>query len=377
MKLARFLPLVAALALALSCNELTTSIESEYPIFMSPGVDVATKSAIDGQVFPTTRSMKVSAYYNAPSGRGTSANYFSNTRFTYNPSTGIWAATDTKYWPFSCTEGATPQGTLDLFAYSVSDDGTGACDVAGYTPSYHLPAGAPGTNVAQGCTVVVPDNFSNQYDMLFGRSTSRTRTTSGSNVDRAVSMTMNHAMALIIFSASCNVARDPDSNFGITINSIVLEDAYYGGTVAIDATQPVGSQCTWYPLTGQHGPSASNAGFSLSMSNYDVPTSMMDITAAGNHMGIGGVGILVPEQQVTRFYITYTLHNGKDDAGNPVNNTLTYIYQIPTSGTYSVDGGYWLEGKKYNYQIAFTLTGITITPSVTNWTAQNVAVPIS
>lgn len=365
MKLVRFLPLLAVLAVVFSCNELTMSEESEYPIFMSPGVDVVTKAAIDGTTFPTSRSMKVSAYYNAPAGRGTSGNYFSNTRFTYN--SGIWAATDTKYWPFNCTAGADPQGTLDLFAYSVSDDGTGACDVAGYAPTYHLPSGSPGTNVSLGCTVAVPDNYSYQYDMLFGRSANCTRTTSGSAVQKAVPMTMRHAMALVIFTASCNIERNTTNNTGITINSIVLEDAYYGGTVAIDATASAGNQCAWSLTPGtQHN-------FSLSMSAYDCPTTLMDITASGNHMGIGGVGILLPEQQVTKMYITYTLHNGKNDAGQNVDNTLTYIYVIPTN----VDGGYWLEGKKYNYQIAFTLTGITITPSVTDWSPQNVSVPLS
>lgn len=364
MKPVHYLFMLAAMALMFSCNEISVNEEAEYLISMSPGVDVTTKAPIDGTVFPTTRSMKVSAYYNAPSGRGTSANYFSNTRFTY--SGGIWAATDGKYWPFNCTAGANPQGTLDLFAYSVSDNGNGACDVAGYTPTYHL------DNVAQGCTVVVPDNFSNQYDMLFGRSAGCTRTTSGTAVQRAVPMTMRHAMACLIFTASCNIPREAATNSGITIKSIVLENAYFGGTVAMNGTASAGSQCTWSSLTGQHGPSVSNAGFSLSMSDYDVPGELMDISAAGNHMGIGGVGIVVPEQAVTRFYITYVLHNGKDDAGNNVDNTLTYLYDIPST----VDSGQWLEGKKYNYRIAFTLTGITITPTVTDWTPQNVAVPL-
>ena len=366
MKPVRFLFFLTILAVMASCNEFSVTEEgSEFPIEMSPGVDVNTKAPIDGTTFPTTRSMKVSAYYNAPSGRGTSANYFSNTRFTRN-SDGVWAAMNTKYWPFNCTAGSNPQGTLDLFAYSVSDDGTGACDVVGYTPSYHL------TNVAQGCTVVVPDNFTNQYDMIFGRSAGCTRTTTGTAVQKAVPMTFRHAMACIIFTASCNVERNTTNNTGITITSIVLEDAYYGGTVAMDATQAAGSQCTWTSLTGRHGPAASNAGFSLSMSNYEVPTTLMDITTAGNHMGIGGVGIVVPEQAVTKFYINYTLHNGKNDAGQAVDNNLTYIYTIPNT----VDSGQWLEGKKYNYRIAFTLTGITITPTVTDWTPQNVAVPI-
>ena len=364
--------LAAAFLFAVSCNELSIVEEqdAEFAISMSPGVDVTTKAAIDGTTFPTTRSMKVSAYYNAPSGRGTSANYFSNTRFVYNSTDQVWAAEDTKYWPFNCTAGSDPQGTLDFFAYSVSDNGTGACDIAGYSPTYL-------TNVAQGATVVVPDNFTNQYDMIFGRSTGCMRTTSGTAKQKAVPMTMRHAMALIVFTASCNVERNTTTNTGITINSIVLEDAFFGGTVAMNCTAAAGSQCTWSSLTGQHGPSASasanKAGFSLSMSNYDVPTTIMNIASSGNHMGIGGVGILVPEQSVTKFYITYTLHNGKNDAGTAVDNTLTYLYEIPST----VDSGKWLEGKKYNYRIAFTLTGITITPTVTDWTPQAVDVPIS
>ena len=102
---------------------------------------------------------------------------------------------------------------------------------------------------------------------------------------------------------------------------------------------------------------------------YDVPTTATNVASSGNHMGIGGSGIMVPEQSQTSIHIEYTVHNTKDYNGNPVNNTLAYDYTC--SGT-------WDEGKKYIYNLKFNMEEIIVEPVVVEWDAVapvNVSVP--
>ena len=66
--------------------------------------------------------------------------------------------------------------------------------------------------------------------------------------------------------------------------------------------------------------------------------------------------------------MTYTLHNGKDGDGTPLNNQMQYQYTC--SGT-------WAQATKNLYTIDITLNEITVTPSVVDWTtASPVSVPI-
>ena len=280
--------------------------------------------------------MNVSAYYNAPSGMSTSGDYFSNTQFTKMSDANRWRATDAKYWP--------QNGTLDLFAYSA--DGL-SCGNTSYTPTYHL------ANVARGVTLSVADNYSTQCDILFGRVAAATRDASGN------AMQMRHAEACIIVAASSTVAYNSTTNVGVTLDAVTVNSVKCSGTLAIDATQAAGSQCTWSSLGSSHDLSIKTTGGSTALA-YNVPTTPMDITAAGNHMGIGGVGLVVPEQAQTSLTIVYTIHNGKNASGGNLNNTVAYSYTCTPGST-------WDEGKKYVYYIGFTMNEIIINPTVTDW----------
>ena len=300
-----------------------------------PVTDAPTKAAIDGSGFPTDRSLVVSAYFNSE--RSDRGNYFNNTSFRRDASSGTWSAVDPKYWPAG--------GSLDIFAYS--------CDGLTVTNQTYP------SKWSDGVTITLSDNRTQQTDVLFGHFADNTRIASGNP------MTMRHACALLVFTARSNIAYDASSNVGVTINKITVENAYYSGRLSVNATAALYSQCTWDNLGSQGNKDLPSVGSSAVNLPYNVPTSSASVTADGWHMGLGGAGILVPEQAQTRLCIEYVLHSGTDDDGNRIDNTM--LYQWDCSGT-------WEEGHKYVYDLRFQANQIEIVPSVLNWDALTVDV---
>ena len=358
------LAILTALFMLTSCLEINDihPEDSTEELCVSPVAATTTKAPIDGSVSlpryhsdgSTLRKLKVSAYWNADAGRGTSANYFDNVTFTYFSTSGSKAqwkggtatSPQPRYWPSS--------GSLDLFAYCANGIGTASADNP--VPTYDV-----GTKVSTGATITVGDNSSTQVDIVFGGATGQTRVSDGNT------MTMRHAQALIVFTAKSDVARNTTTNTGVTIRRIILNDAYFGGTLTMDTRGAVGNQCSWSNLTAQKTAAAGgrpllNASGSSNLA-YDVPTTAMDVSAAGNHFGIGGTGIMLPEQgpvgnSKKTILIEYTIHNTKNDAGTAVDNDVLYEYVCEDS---------WLEGKKIIYQLNFSMNQIVVVPSVVDW----------
>ena len=327
---------------AASCTQVLPEMaidKSTQAVAISPVASVTKAGPIDGTVFPNSYNMVVSAYYNAA--EGASGNYFSGITFSRNASTGRWD--ESKYWPMS--------GTLNILAYSAND---GTNNVVTAAPVYS----AKNTD---GVTLTVTDNRTAQVDILHSQVEEQTYSASG------VPMQFKHAQAAIAFVAKSNVAYHAASNVGITITKITLNDAKYSGTLAISKTEAAGSTpadgyCVWSSL-------GSEADKDLpGLSSYDVPASYIDITYAGNHFGIGNTGIMVPEQTQTSFTIYYTLHNGKaSDGTTNLDNALQYTHTL---------SGDWIEGKKYVYELNFTLNKIEITPVVVDWNVESEEVEI-
>ena len=361
--------LILAVIPFVGCNDIeyqATNQPEEMELF--PVNSSVTKAPIDGAVaLPTNRKMKVSAYYNLGSTdpRGSAGDYFSNATFTYHTTAsgtarwrgGTTSAPAPKYWPL--------RGNLDIFAFSADAIGSATDNP---TPTYNV--GSP-VKVSNGATITVGDNSSSQVDIVFGKMLTQTRIATGNP------MTMHHAQALLVFTAQSNIARNTTTNYGVTIKEIVLENAYFGGTLKMDVTgwpSATYSECTWSSLTNQKTTrnllryiNASTAP--TTALDYEVPQNTpMNIASAGNHFGIGGLGIMVPEQAVTRFCIKYTVHNGKNDAGTEVNNEMEYLYNC--------SGDPWQEGKKYVYNLVFMFDQIEIVPSVIDWTDPSIQVPI-
>ena len=342
----------------LSAFALTSCMDLVDPGMESSGVEMSvaafvgpqTKVPIDGTSLPTDRTLKMSAYWNAPTGRGTSANYFSNVTFSEDASgTNKWRGGTKSGSTFTSAPRYWPQtGTLDLFAYSANGL---ACGAVSGTQTYM-------TKVADGVTLAIEDNNTIQTDILFGRVAAATK------VDGGNPLTLRHAQALLVWTAESNVAYNATTNYGITLNAIKLEEAYFSGTLAIDGTAAAGSNCTWSSLGSKASSrTLQTTDAAATKIPYNVPATAVAVTTAGWHLGLGGKGIMVPEQSATRFYVEYTIHNGKTDAGANIDNNVTALYTC--SGT-------WDEGKKYIYKIHFNQNEIIVTPTVTDWANQAV-----
>ena len=90
-------------------------------------------------------------------------------------------------------------------------------------------------------------------------------------------------------------------------------------------------------------------------------------TLSDKHFGEGYV--ILPEQAATKFTLTYTLHNGRDGDGTPLNNQMQYQYSC---------AGTWAQATKNLYTIDITLNEINVTPSVVDWpSASPVSIPVN
>lgn len=311
------IPIIAVL-LASSCNMNRLDVPSmDIPVSTSIACAPSTKAPLTVTVLPTSRAVVMAAYHNAQ--QGSSANYFKDVTFSY--STGTFWACD-KYWPLN--------GSLDFLGYSLDNNSrvssvTWGTGTKGYTSSVQL---------------TLADNHTNQDDLLVGGS--------AANTSSSTAMALKHAQSLLTFKARANVAYNATTNMGITITDLKVNNAYYSGTVLctrsggdiIFAWSAMGSQQTAMTLPA------------FASTNLTSTTSFASLN--------GTPGVLVVPQDATAFTVYYTLHNGKDDKGNNIDNPMQYTYN-PTSGAT------WDPMKKYVYNIDMTLTGITVSLSITDW----------
>lgn len=318
--------LSAAALLAASCSksqDMYSDGSKVNQIGVTAYSELPTRAPIFGTVMPTSRTLVFSTYHNAS--EGSSANFFTGINFTKKTGDNtIWQCD--KYWPLT--------GTLDFLGYCLDDNS-------------RVSSVTWGSNVAASVAMTLADNKSNQDDLLVGGASALTASSNA--------VVFKHAEALLTFNAKASVAYNATTNYGITINSITINNVYNGGRVT--ATRS-GSNISfaWSSLSAQ-------ASVALpTMSATNLTTSFAPITTTAG-------GFIVPSQTETSFTISYTLHNGKDTGGNNVNNTLQYTYTPSSAIT-------WLPGNKYIYNISMTLTGIEITSSVTNWSDQT-AIPVN
>jgi len=330
----KFLLLAAAAAmLFVSCNKENSGMDDSgigggRLIVITPQVSVTTRSAIDGSTLPDDRTILTSAYYNAT--EGASGNYFQKISFAKNGTS--WKAD--KCWPQS--------GSLDLLA--VSYDTLTVSNIV------------YGAKVSDSLSFDVPDNSVSQSDIMHGSAQGQTYSASGTPV------VLGHAEAVLVWTAGATVAYDAAKNLGITINRVTLQNACYSGNLAVTAAEDEDSgYCRWTNLGSKKDLNLLNIGTGEDSLYYNVPATAMDIAATGNHMGIGGVGIIVPEQDQTSFVIYYTQHNGKDATGSARNTDLQYTYTC---------SGNWVEGKKYNYTISFNVNKIQVNHSIMDWVSE-------
>lgn len=253
----RYTVILIALALALTgCTEMEVSSARGGAITVRPALGAVTKAALT--TIPTSRTLHVSAWYNAA--EGTSCNYFGFTPFTYSASAGGWQA-EARYWP--------QRGTVDFLAYS-----TGAL-----TPTAVMPS----DNVSEAVSLVLPSNAADQEDILAG---------GASGAFGSAPMAMVHAQALLTFRIASDKAYDASGNRGFTLKKIVLEGAAFAGTLKVSRSGGAVT-CTWSDLGGTQ--------------DMTVYSGTKNVTETANEVGSS---ILVPAQGACAVTLTYVMHNG-------------------------------------------------------------------
>jgi len=321
-----FLFSVAALAFCACSNDETVSennAASQQPkeISFSPLTKPNTRAEVEGTTFPTGQDMYVAAY-----DATANQDYFAQTTFDEDGTTGLWKANPKKYWPMNAA-------TLNFLAYTGVPSG-----------SYF-----DETHPAQDLTISLADNSSNQYDLMYacGRQ-SRALNTAASNVD----MNFKHALALIKFevkTASDYSYGDPKV-YPLAITSIVLTGAHYSGTYTINNSANYNSTTSDFAgLTGNWSSVNTQANVTRTPTFANITTEFKQV----------GAGILVvPDDNdetddYTKFTINYTLD------GKP------YSYDY-TPADLDVH-----QAKKYTFQITMTLNEIIIAPTVTDYVEEN------
>jgi len=304
-------------------------------IKFTPMTDAQTKAPLSS--FPNGRTMQVAARY-YPDGTiatGSDVNYFDATTFTYSTSNGYASSSGNyvRYWPLDNT------GYLNFLAYST------ALSVSSVTWN---------ANYSLGVSFVTPNNSTTQDDILVGSKYQATRTASGGN-----QITFKHAQALIAFEAKSTVAYDASANRGITITGITMNAAAHQGTCSVSRS--------WNSASG-----TLTIGWSTSTSNnlnsITIPGSNTARNLTASYQSLG-TGIMMPQQTNNGQYviISYTLHNGKDAGGNNIDIAMNYKYTL--------DGTGWSPSNRYLYQFYFQQYAITVTTSVSDWTAGGTTSP--
>ena len=336
MKKVLFMISVATFTLMGCTNESSEYVGSgpeQKEIAFMPLTQKATRAAVQGTAFPN-QSMEVAAYQSA--GIATPANYFAQTTFSQDGSTGIWKGS--RYWPLS-------SATINFFAVTgeANNNITVQNDLSGASVTY-------ATN--------------NQSDIMYAFGRGAVEQNGNALVFPAnVPMAFKHALALINFQIKGSTA--------IKVKSITIDNAYYTGSLALAntgataASGDVTTTVTWTP-DGSEGsytvPNISN--YPLTGSYYPTNTDPATATDWANVM-------IIPTQQAgssteygfKTFTITYCIVNNSVDGPE---QTYTYAPSGYTGSTPNLTAV--AAGTKYTYQINMTLHEIEIVPSVTAWT---------
>ncbi len=311
------LVLVMAMTATVGCVDMSSFVPTSNNALVLDAQQVwvskETKAPVIGTTFPTSGTMSISSYSSA-----TSSTFFTDIPFSYNSTDGGWKANSSKYWPQT--------GTLDFLAYSCT----------GLTPTSVT---WNSTNASSGITsFVTGDNRTAQADLMFGAA-------SGCAYSPSSLPTLNfkHAMTLVTFTGLCpDVAYNGTT--GITIESITLATAYYGGTCSVTRSGSTVNSISWSATANSY-----NGASVPGISSVGLP---MTATPVGN-------GILLPPQSAVNFTINYKVWSG----GVATSKSYTYT----NSGT-------WEMAKRHVYAIEITLgNDVVVKAGVEDWadTAKN------
>lgn len=350
----------AAMAIFASCQKTEVVYNNDGPqeIGIFAVNKVATKAPVSGELYPEDYDMQIAAYVSA--GTTTSNDYFGGTLFKKNDQ-GTW--TGSKYWPLTSS-------TLNFLA--VTQPAT-AGEYTGQVTSVTF--GDNSKDFAKKAVVVFEDNQTtdgkfNQFDLMFAAGLqSNSITEGGVGTYQNVGLVFTHALSWINFTVAKN-----DVTAEITVNSIRLSGASYGGTLTLtnanynNSSSSTTSNVTpvvWSPDAATNdvyvpgGTADTGTGFANKNESADEATSVVATTSPVTF----GNGLLVVPGQYNAselsFTINYTIDQDGDAATTSDVNIFEYTYELPATT--------WVYAKKYTYAITMNLTEIEVAPRVTTW----------
>ena len=308
-----FFMAAAATALFAACNK-TEVVYTDGPqeIAMFAVSNTATKAPVTGTAYPDD-NMQVAAYLAS----GTAGNYFDQTKFVKGTGTS-YIGSPAQYWPVT-------DATINFLA--VSEAKTPAVTTITFDA----------TTPASAAKVVLADNSSAQYDLMYAAG----QGVKTSSTPAAVDMVFKHALSWICFQVK---ATEADK---ITVKSITLNGAVYNGTLDLENDE-YDKTAAYESVNASVTPEWSLKGdpknVLVSNANYLCTTSYVSY----------GTGLLVVPNAITTAGFTIVYSTGAGDI------TYTADFTQPAGG--------WVAGKKYTYQISFgALAEIEINPTVTDW----------
>lgn len=324
-----FLFSVVALALGACSNDdvvtENTKANQQQEIAFMPLNQKVTRAEVEGTAFPSGQDMYVAAY-----DATANQDFFGQTTFDEDGSTGKWKASPAKYWPMDAA-------TINFLAYTGVPSG-----------SYFN-----ATHPAQDLTITLADNSNNQYDLMYacGRQ-SRARGAAASDV----AMNFKHAEALIKFT----VKSAADYGSTLKLKSIVLTGAHYSGTYTVTHTgwNDVDNDPLAQAVSGVWSSVSTQANVTRTpetAAGWDVAGNAT-VTTTARQVG-AGILVVPDEDDETDDYTSFTINYTLD--GNPY--TFTY-----TPADLDVH-----QAKKYTFAITMTLNEIIIAPTVTDYVEEN------
>ena len=343
----------------------------------------ATKAPVADENFPADYEMKVAAHLASgdltENGHG---DYFDGTLFrpvnqneTGDPSY-LW--TGGKYWPVS-------ESTINFLAVAMQPSENSSYTGKVETVEFGEKEGEATKNFTKQAVVKFETNQTtetnyNQFDLMFAAGQGHHEEGEGYN---KVEMIFKHALSWINFTVATNVKNTSanDHTYKMTVNSIRLSGASYGGTMTLalgkeinddedevdikieDANETSDYTCTW---TNQASNVVENVYVPGEVTNDNVVTvskatavdGLAEYEATAKPFGIGLLVVPVNYLGVEDDYrptitIEYTMNQGGGDY------TFERTIEIPKIN--------WEYNKKYTYALTITLNEIKVDPKVEKW----------
>ena len=350
MKKLFFIAAIASAALV-SCtkNEVAQVADQNEITFAAPIVAPATKASLDGTSFPTTYgNFVVWGWYHEGdfnyTNSGSYFTYMSGVEVEYKGSIndvtdggGAWQTSTPYYWP--------KNGKLTFDAYYPTT----------------LPSGTVKATAKNGLMFkdyVTPAACADQVDVLVSdRAWNKTTSIdpTGNDSYDGVDIVFNHIMSSINFTVSSVDTYVPGA---IKVKSIQVK-ANGQGTFNQNVDGDLSEHPLWNDITG--------------VKTFDVYTAAdydASYTVENAESKIGTEAILIPQgfdPAKTVITIQYYIKNGTEA---PLLQTATFplsSYDASVEGVGTETINSWQMGRKYIYNIRFTLEEVYFAPSVVDW----------